>query len=104
MSRASVLCLVLQALYKARENEIQSEEHFKAIAERELGRVKDEIQLLEKELATIHERKSDKEVGVTSYSPASVPVLSRERKLSCDLLTFFFFFFDREKTWSTWFE
>nr|XP_048285854.1 coiled-coil domain-containing protein 39 [Myodes glareolus] len=53
-----------QALYKARENEIQSEEHFKAIAERELGRVKDEIQLLEKELATIHERKSDKENGI----------------------------------------
>ena len=65
------MCLILQALYKAREREIESEEHFKAIAERELGRVKDEIQLLEKELATLHERKSDKEVGVTRCSPAS---------------------------------
>ncbi|XP_038202903.1 coiled-coil domain-containing protein 39 [Arvicola amphibius] len=53
-----------QALYKAREHEIESEEHFKAIAERELGRVKDEIQQLEKELATIHERKTDKENGL----------------------------------------
>ncbi|XP_041514857.1 coiled-coil domain-containing protein 39 [Microtus oregoni] len=53
-----------QALYKAREREIESEEHFKAIAERELGRVKDEIQQLEKELATIQERKSDKENGI----------------------------------------
>ncbi|CAH6789200.1 coiled-coil domain-containing protein 39 [Phodopus roborovskii] len=53
-----------QSLYKARESEIESEEHFKAIAERELGRVKDEIQQLEKEMATIRERKSDKENGI----------------------------------------
>ncbi|XP_005069770.1 coiled-coil domain-containing protein 39 [Mesocricetus auratus] len=53
-----------QALYKAREYEIESEEHFKAIAERELGRVKDEIQQLEKEMVTIRERKSDKENGI----------------------------------------
>ncbi|KAL1777520.1 coiled-coil domain-containing protein 39 [Sigmodon hispidus] len=56
--------LFTQALYKAREYEIESEEHFKAIAERELGRVKDEIQKLEKEMATIQERKSDKENGI----------------------------------------
>ncbi|KAL6093079.1 hypothetical protein STEG23_036441 [Scotinomys teguina] len=53
--------LFTQSLCKARENEIESEEHFKAIAERELGRVKDEIQKLEKEMETIRERKSDKE-------------------------------------------
>ncbi|XP_052036602.1 coiled-coil domain-containing protein 39 [Apodemus sylvaticus] len=53
-----------QSLYKARENEIESEEHFKAIAERELGRVKDEIQLLEKEMVVIRERKSDKENSI----------------------------------------
>ncbi|XP_034357186.1 coiled-coil domain-containing protein 39 isoform X1 [Arvicanthis niloticus] len=56
--------LFTQSLYKARENEIESEEHFKAIAERELGRVKDEIQLLEKEIAIIRERKSDKENAI----------------------------------------
>ncbi|XP_028611595.1 coiled-coil domain-containing protein 39 isoform X2 [Grammomys surdaster] len=56
--------LFTQSLYKARENEIESEEHFKAIAERELGRVKNEIQLLEKEMANIRERKSDKENAI----------------------------------------
>nr|XP_023419899.1 coiled-coil domain-containing protein 39 [Cavia porcellus] len=53
-----------QSLYKARENEIESEEHFKAIAERELGRVRNEIQRLENEMATIRERKTDKENGI----------------------------------------
>ncbi|KAL2804745.1 coiled-coil domain-containing protein 39 [Daubentonia madagascariensis] len=53
-----------QSLYKAREHEIESEEHFKAIAQRELGRVKDEIQRLENEMASIREKKSDKENGI----------------------------------------
>ncbi|XP_023563318.1 coiled-coil domain-containing protein 39 [Octodon degus] len=53
-----------QSLYKARENEIESEEHFKAIAERELGRVKSEILQLENEMASIRERKTDKENGI----------------------------------------
>ncbi|MEJ1277434.1 coiled-coil domain containing 39 [Cricetulus griseus] len=53
-----------QALYKAREYEIESEEHFKAIAERELGRVKDEIQRLEKEMTAIRERKNDTENAI----------------------------------------
>ncbi|EDM01224.1 coiled-coil domain containing 39 (predicted), isoform CRA_a [Rattus norvegicus] len=56
--------LFTQSLYKARECEIESEEHFKAIAERELGRVKDEIQQLEKEMAIILERKNDKENAI----------------------------------------
>lgn len=34
------------------------------IAERELGRVKDEIQRLQNEMASIQEKKSDKEVCV----------------------------------------
>uniref|UniRef100_A0A4X1V2C4 Coiled-coil domain-containing protein 39 n=1 Tax=Sus scrofa TaxID=9823 RepID=A0A4X1V2C4_PIG len=53
--------LFTQSLCKAREHEIESEEHFKMIAERELGRVKDEIQRLENETASIQEKKSDKE-------------------------------------------
>lgn len=56
------MCVILKCLYKAREHEIESEEHFKAIAERELGRVKDEIRRLENEMDSIRERKSDKEV------------------------------------------
>ncbi|KAG8516046.1 Coiled-coil domain-containing protein 39, partial [Galemys pyrenaicus] len=53
-----------QSLCKARENEIESEEHFKIIAERELGRVKDEIQRLENEMASIQEKKSEKENSI----------------------------------------
>ncbi|EHB09713.1 Coiled-coil domain-containing protein 39 [Heterocephalus glaber] len=53
-----------QSLYKAKENEIESEEHFKAIAERELGRVKSEILRLENEIVSIRERKTDKENGI----------------------------------------
>ncbi|XP_063477818.1 coiled-coil domain-containing protein 39 isoform X2 [Symphalangus syndactylus] len=55
---------ITQSLCKARERETESEEHFKAIAHRELGRVKDEIQRLENEMASILERKSDKENGI----------------------------------------
>ncbi|XP_012889129.1 PREDICTED: coiled-coil domain-containing protein 39, partial [Dipodomys ordii] len=53
-----------QCLYKAREREIESEEHFKAIAQRELDRVKDEIQRLKNEMAVIHEKKNDKESSI----------------------------------------
>uniref|UniRef100_G3SKJ1 Coiled-coil domain-containing protein 39 n=1 Tax=Gorilla gorilla gorilla TaxID=9595 RepID=G3SKJ1_GORGO len=55
---------ITQSLCKARERETESEEHFKAIAQRELGRVKDEIQRLENEMASILEKKSDKENGI----------------------------------------
>ncbi|KAM9089836.1 coiled-coil domain-containing protein 39 [Megaptera novaeangliae] len=53
--------LFTQSLCKAREHETESEEHFKMIAERELGRVKDEMQRLENEITSIREKKSDKE-------------------------------------------
>ncbi|PNI43032.1 CCDC39 isoform 6 [Pan troglodytes] len=55
---------ITQSLCNARERETESEEHFKAIAQRELGRVKDEIQRLENEMASILEKKSDKENGI----------------------------------------
>ncbi|XP_033067672.1 coiled-coil domain-containing protein 39 [Trachypithecus francoisi] len=55
---------ITQSLCKARERETESEEHFKAIAQRELERVKDEIQRLENEMASILEKKSDKENGI----------------------------------------
>ncbi|XP_024419674.2 coiled-coil domain-containing protein 39 isoform X1 [Desmodus rotundus] len=53
-----------QSLCKAREHEIESEEHFKIIAERELSRMKNEIQRLESEMASIREKKSDKENNI----------------------------------------
>ncbi|XP_023382075.1 coiled-coil domain-containing protein 39 isoform X2 [Pteropus vampyrus] len=57
-----------QALCKAREHEIESEEHFKIIAERELGRVKNEIQRLENEMASIQEKKNDKENNIFKFT------------------------------------
>ncbi|CAI9175428.1 unnamed protein product [Rangifer tarandus platyrhynchus] len=56
--------LFTQSLCKARDHEIESEEHFKMIAERELGRVKDEIQRLENEITSIQEKKNDKENSI----------------------------------------
>ncbi|XP_053513771.1 coiled-coil domain-containing protein 39 isoform X2 [Artibeus jamaicensis] len=53
-----------QSLCKAREHEIESEEHFKIIAERELSRMKSEIQRLESEMASVREKKSDKENNI----------------------------------------
>ncbi|XP_054436930.1 coiled-coil domain-containing protein 39 [Pteronotus mesoamericanus] len=53
-----------QSLCKAREHEIESEEHFKIIAERELKRMKNEIQRLENEMASLQEKKSDKENNI----------------------------------------
>ncbi|XP_019489766.1 PREDICTED: coiled-coil domain-containing protein 39 [Hipposideros armiger] len=60
--------LFTQSLCKAREHEIESEEHFKIIAERELARVKNEIQRLENEMASIREKKSDKENNIFKYT------------------------------------
>ncbi|XP_016073580.1 PREDICTED: coiled-coil domain-containing protein 39 [Miniopterus natalensis] len=57
-----------QALCKARDHEIESEEHLKIIAERELGRVRNEIQRLENEIASIREKKSDKENNIFKFT------------------------------------
>ncbi|XP_027731700.1 coiled-coil domain-containing protein 39 isoform X1 [Vombatus ursinus] len=50
-----------QSLYRARKNEINTEKHLKAIALREMGRVGNEIRRMEKEMATVRERKAEKE-------------------------------------------
>ncbi|XP_039344355.1 coiled-coil domain-containing protein 39 [Mauremys reevesii] len=53
-----------QSLYRARENEIETEEHFKALAERELGRLKKEIQRLETEMVSLREKKNSQENNI----------------------------------------
>ncbi|XP_073485009.1 coiled-coil domain-containing protein 39 [Aquarana catesbeiana] len=48
----------------AREKEIESEEHFKTLAERESGRLKQEIQRLENELVSLREKKNNQENNI----------------------------------------
>ncbi|KAI1235969.1 hypothetical protein IHE44_0002062 [Lamprotornis superbus] len=50
-----------QSLYKAKENEIETEHHFKALAEREYGRLKNDIKRLKDEIASLRQKKNTQE-------------------------------------------
>ncbi|KAM4895425.1 coiled-coil domain-containing protein 39 [Sylvia borin] len=50
-----------QSLYKAKENEIETEHHFKALAEREYGRLKNDIKRLKDEIASLRQKESIQE-------------------------------------------
>lgn len=52
----------LQALSRAVEKQTESELHFKALAERETGRLGQEISQLQKELASLREKRNAQEV------------------------------------------
>ncbi|XP_048362804.1 coiled-coil domain-containing protein 39 [Sphaerodactylus townsendi] len=57
-----------QSLSRARKNEIETEQHFKAIAERELGRLKSEIQRLENEMVSLRQKKMSQENNVFKWT------------------------------------
>lgn len=50
-----------QSLCRAREKETETEEHFKILADREVGRLQQEIQRLENELVALREKKNTQE-------------------------------------------
>ncbi|NXN58352.1 CCD39 protein, partial [Rynchops niger] len=70
-----------QSLYKARENEIETEKHFKALAERELGRLKSDIKRLEDEIASLREKKISQE---NTISKTTKKLENLKQQLNCD--------------------
>ncbi|NWW94373.1 CCD39 protein, partial [Rhynochetos jubatus] len=50
-----------QSLYKARKNEIETEQHFKALVERERGHLKSDIKRLKDERVSLREKKNRQE-------------------------------------------
>ncbi|XP_037262089.1 coiled-coil domain-containing protein 39 [Falco rusticolus] len=50
-----------QSLYKARENESETEQHFKVLAERQCERLKSEIKQLQDEIVSLREKKNSQE-------------------------------------------
>ncbi|XP_043926116.1 coiled-coil domain-containing protein 39 [Protopterus annectens] len=53
-----------QSLCRAREKETETEEHFKSLSEREMGRLKQEIKRLEHEIISLREKKNMQENNI----------------------------------------
>uniref|UniRef100_A0A8C0AWL1 Coiled-coil domain-containing protein 39 n=1 Tax=Buteo japonicus TaxID=224669 RepID=A0A8C0AWL1_9AVES len=70
-----------QSLYKARENEIETEQHFKALAERERGRLKSEIKRLEDEIVSLREKKNSQE---NTINKTTMKLENLKQQMNCD--------------------
>ncbi|NXJ13172.1 CCD39 protein, partial [Odontophorus gujanensis] len=70
-----------QSLYKARENEVETEQHFKALAERERGRLKSEIKRLEDEIVSLREKKNSQE---NTINKTTKKLESLKQQMNCD--------------------
>ncbi|NXE53230.1 CCD39 protein, partial [Casuarius casuarius] len=70
-----------QSLYRARENEIETEQHFKALAERECGRLKSEIKRLEDEIVSLREKKNSQENNI---SKTTKKLEDLRQQMNCD--------------------
>ncbi|KAM6257893.1 coiled-coil domain-containing protein 39 [Porphyrio hochstetteri] len=70
-----------QSLYKARENEIETEQHFKALAERECGHLKREIKRLEDERVSLREKKNSQE---NTISKTTKKLENLKQQMNCD--------------------
>ncbi|KFQ46531.1 Coiled-coil domain-containing protein 39, partial [Nestor notabilis] len=70
-----------QSLYKARENEIETEKHFKALAEREHGRLKSEIKRLEDEIVSLRAKKNSHE---NTINKTTKKLENLKQQMNCD--------------------
>ncbi|KQK81094.1 coiled-coil domain-containing protein 39 [Amazona aestiva] len=72
---------LIQSLYKARENEIETEKHFKALAEREHGRLKSEIKRLEDEIVSLRVKKNSHE---NTINKTTMKLENLKQQINCD--------------------
>ncbi|NWV23419.1 CCD39 protein, partial [Origma solitaria] len=70
-----------QSLYKAKENEIETERHFKALAEREHGRLKNDIKRLKDEIASLRQKKNIQENTIKKNSKK---LENLKQQMNCD--------------------
>ncbi|NXU16150.1 CCD39 protein, partial [Pardalotus punctatus] len=70
-----------QSLYKAKENEIETERHFKAIAERECGRLKNDIKRLKDEITSLRQKKNIQENTIKKNTKK---VENLKQQMNCD--------------------
>ncbi|GAB0193700.1 coiled-coil domain-containing protein 39 [Grus japonensis] len=70
-----------ESLYKARENEIETEQHFKAVAERKCGRLKSDIKQLEDEIVSLREKKNSQE---NTINKTTKKLENLKQQMNCD--------------------
>ncbi|NXP46622.1 CCD39 protein, partial [Heliornis fulica] len=70
-----------QSLYKARQNEIETEQHFKALAERECGHLKSKIKRLEDEILFLREKKS---IHENTINKTTKKLENLKQQMNCD--------------------
>ncbi|NXH83099.1 CCD39 protein, partial [Edolisoma coerulescens] len=70
-----------QSLYKAKENEIETEHHFKALAEREYGRLKNDIKRLKDEITSLRQKKNIQE---NTINKSTKKLENLKQQMNCD--------------------
>ncbi|NXC01658.1 CCD39 protein, partial [Orthonyx spaldingii] len=70
-----------QSLYKAKESEIEAEHHFKALAEREYGRLKNDMKRLKDEIASLRQKRDIQE---NTINKTTKKLENLKQQMNCD--------------------